>query len=1077
MAKHLLNRPAMGQHLKRTLCVGLFATLVAPASLLASQVQTTDSEALQLVQQEAGKRRQLIGSVVDGKTNEPIIGANVIVKGDNTRGAATAPDGSFRLNVAPGETLVVSYLGYKTKEVKVGKQAVIEITLSEDAAALGEVVVTAFGTGQRKATVTGAIQTVRPSDLVVPSANLSTSFAGRLSGVIAYQRSGEPGSNGANFYIRGISTLSGATSPLIIVDGVQVSQGDLNTIDPDIIESFSVLKDASATALYGARGANGVLIIQTKSGADLDRPVIGVRLESYVNTPIDVPKIADGPTFMRLYNEAIANESNGQLPYSEDRIQGTIERRNPYAFPNVDWYNELFKSATFNQKANVNIRGGGSKITYFMNVNAVHETGMLKGRSRDFYSFDNNIDLMRYAFQNNIDFKISPTTKIALHLNAQLENFHGPITGASSGGVGNIFGAIMQVNPVDFPILFPKDDDKWYHWGGINYGSQPIGNPMAAATAGYKDSFANTIIANINLDQKLDFITKGLTFKALFSFKNWTKTEIFRHQGYNKYEMSDYRIDQDGKYIIDQSALGTPTNHTLGSNSSTAGDRNMYFQTSLTYSNNFGKHGLGSLLLFDMSEYNNSVLGNNNLIGSLPKRRVGLAARLTYDYAHRYLLELNAGYTGTENFAKGHRWGLFPSVSLGWAVSQEKFWEPLKKVVSNLKLRASYGLVGNDQIGGARFVYLEEVALGHGDAPSYTTGYGSSRQSRKGPIYPRLRNEDLTWEVGRKLNLGMDLQLFNAFNLTAEVFQEIRSNIFQQRNSIPSILGVSYGKADNTKIYGNFAKVKNWGVDLAAEFNKRFSKDFTLQLKSTFTYTRNRILEYDEAPNKPEHRKAVGKPLNSIWGLVADGLYIDAADLAASPKSTFGSFAKAPGDIKFVDQPDIDGNYDGKISADDRVVMGYPTVPQIIYGFTPSMTYKKFDFSFHIQGQARVSLMMSGFAPFGDQERRNVLQWIADDHWSPDNQNPKAHHPRLTQRDNSHNMQSSSYWLRNAAFLRLKSAEIGYSFKNARVYLSATNLFRISPFKLWDPEMGGGRGMSYPLQRTFNLGVSLKFNR
>ena len=1074
MVKQLLNRPSMGRCLKRTLCVGLLTTLVAPASLLANEAQS--QEQLPLTQQDKSKRKKLIGSVIDGKTSEPIIGANVVVKGDKTRGAATNMDGSFQLNVAPGETLIISYLGYKTKEMKVGKQAVMEVTLSEDASAIGEVVVTAFGTGQKKATVTGAIQTVRPGDLVVPAANLSTSFAGRLSGVIAYQRSGEPGSNGANFYIRGISTFSGSASPLIIVDGVEVSHGDLNTIDPDIIDSFSVLKDASATALYGARGANGVIIIQTKTGADLDKPVIGVRLESYMNTPIDIPKIADAPTFMRLFNEAVANEGTS-TPYSEERIQGTIDRRNPYAFPNVDWYNELFKRQTFNQKANINIRGGGSKITYFMNVNAVHETGMLKGRSKDFYSFDNNIDLMRYAFQNNIDFKLSPKTKIALHLNVQLENFRGPITGGNSGGVGDHFGAVMQVNPVDFPILLPQGDDKWLHWGGIQYGSTPIGNPMAIATAGYKNQYSNTIIANLNLDQDLDFITKGLSFKGLFSFKNWSRTDIFRHQGYNKYEKTGYTVGEDGTYNITQAALGTPTKHTLGSMSNTHGDRKMYFQSSLSYNRNFGKHGVSGLLLFDLSEYNNSVIGNNNLIGSLPKRRVGLASRLTYDYDHRYLLELNAGYTGTENFAKGHRWGFFPSISAGWAISQEKFWQPLKKVVSNLKLRTSYGLVGKDDIGGNRFVYLEEVALNHGDAPSFKTGYGSSTQSRKGPIYPRLRNEALTWEIGRKFNLGVDLQLFNSLNITAEYFTEVRSNIFQQRNSIPSILGVAARNADNTKIFGNFAKVKNWGFDVAAEFNRRFGKDWTVQLKSTFTFTRNRILEYDEAPNKAPHRRNVGKHINAIWGLVADGLYIDAADIEASPKSQYGSFAKAPGDIKYVDQPGLNGELDGRINGEDYVVMGHPTVPEIIYGFTPSISYKNFDLSFHIQGQANVSLMMNGFAPFGDQERRNVLQWIADDHWSKNNQNPHAHHPRLTQRDNGHNMQASSFWLRNAAFLRLKTAEIGYSFKNARVYFSATNLFRISPFKLWDPEMGGGKGMGYPLQRTFNIGVSLKFNR
>lgn len=410
----------------------------------------------------------------------------------------------------------ISYIGYVTKKVKVGSQKVISVTLSEDAQQLDEVVVTAFGTGQKKETITGSIQSVRPSDLLVPSANLSSSFAGRLSGVIAYQRSGEPGQNSADFFIRGVATMNGATSPLIILDGVEVSKADLNSLDPEVIESFSVLKDATASAMYGTRGANGVLIIKTKSGSDLERPIIGVRIEGYVNTPIKKPEIVDGPTYMRLYNEAVTNQGTGAVLYSDERINGTINNLNPYIYPNVDWYKEVFKDATFNQKANFNVRGGTSKITYFMNVNMNHETGMLKDRSSDFFSYKNNIDYMKYAFQNNVDFHLSKSSTISLHLNVQLNDMHGPLTTKDGNGVGDIFSAIMGTNPVDFPVMFPQGSDTWYHWGGILAGNyQPL-NPVALSSAGYKDTFESTVVANVNWDQKLDFITKGLSLSGLW---------------------------------------------------------------------------------------------------------------------------------------------------------------------------------------------------------------------------------------------------------------------------------------------------------------------------------------------------------------------------------------------------------------------------------------------------------------------------------------------------------------------------------------------------------------------------------
>lgn len=1071
MAKQHYSVARTTRGVAKTLCV--LSVLSLPLSLDASsrdEIAKERTASVSSLAQSSTKKNKIVGVVVDGVTGEPLIGAAVRIKG-TTRGVQTDLDGKFELDLSPKDELEVSFLGYTSKTIKVGNQRVLQIKLSEDASQLGELVISAYGTGQKKETVTGAIQTVRPGDLKVPASNLSSAFAGRVGGMIAYQRSGEPGSNKANFFVRGAASMNGLQEPLILLDGVAVSAGDLNALDPEVIESFSVLKDASTTALYGARGANGVLIIQTKSGLASDRPIIGLRLETYMNTPTKVPKTVGAVDFMRLYNEAVANSSaGGALPYSQDKIQGTLRGDDPYLYPNVDWYKEMFRDVTWNQKANMNIRGGTEKITYFMNLSVNHETGMLKGRSKDFFSFDNNIDYMKYAFQNNIDFNLSKASKIALHLNVQLNNYRGPSTTANgSGGINSMFGAIMDVNPVDFPIFYPKGDDKWIHWGGAVVGSSPIANPMAVATSGFKDNFESTVVANLNFDQKLDFLTKGLSFKALFSFKNWSTTTVVRHQAYNSYELTGVK-EVDGKKVYEQSNVSTLVNPVLGTATGNNGDRSYTFRANLLYDRSFREHNVGALAVAEINEYNRNTIGGANsaaqLINSLPKRRVSMAFRASYDYARKYMLEFNLGYSGSENFAAGHRFGVFPSISAGWNISQEKFWQPLKPVISNLKLRASYGLVGNDNIGGDRFVYLPVVNLNQN--PSFRTGFGSAVMDLNGPTFSRLRNDDITWEVVTKSNIGAEIQLFKSLNIVAEYFHDIRSNIFQQKQTIPKLLG-----ADGTTIWGNLAKQRNEGFELSAEYGKQVNKDFSISARGNFTFARNTMLELDEAPGTRPALSRIGKSVNIYSMYVADGLYIDKADIEAHAKSKLGNIAIAPGDIKYVDQPDKDGKYDGAISSDDRVLMGYPHTPEIVYGFGASASWKQFDFSVFFQGQANVSLMMSGFAPFGSQNRRQVLQWIADDHWSVDNQNVNAKHPRLTLLNNNHNMQPSTFWLRDASFLRFKNAEVGYSFKFARIYVNATNLLTFSPFKLWDPELGGGRGMSYPLQRTINFGLQM----
>ena len=1052
-----------------TLPLAAFASS-SPSKGSGTDVATSRSAAVSGTLQQNQAGRKITGVVMD-ESGQPVIGATVTVKRNPKIVSVTDADGQFSINAGNNDVLVFSYIGFQNKEVSIKDKRVLSVTMKEDAKTLGDVVVTAFGATQKKETVVGSIQQVKPESLRVPGSNISNAFAGRLAGVIATQSSGQPGSNGSDFYIRGISTISGATNPLIVMDGMEISQDDLNHLDPDVIESFSILKDASATAMYGTRGANGVLIITTKSGADLEKPKISFRVEGNVTMPTSKPKFVKGAEFMQLYNEAVNNEGNGSTLYTDEQIANTRNHVNPYVFPDVDWYKEIFKNAAFNQKANMNIRGGTHKIVYFMNLNLSHETGMLRNRSKDFYSFNNNIDYTRLAFQNNIDFNMTKSSKISLHLYAGLDKMHGPLASNKdvSATMSDIYSQVMNSNPVLFPIMYEDtNNDGWIHWGFRQLANGGNTNALARLVNGYQDSFASTITANLNFDQKLDFITKGLGFHAMFSFKNWSKTSNYRYMNYNLYSLQGYTQNEDGTFAYTTVPVGDPTQPVLSNSGANAGDRRYYGQAYFDYNRTFGPHTVSAMLLWNINQYNSNTYVTD-VLASLPQRKMGFAARATYDYKHRYLLEFNAGYNGSEQFAKGHRWGFFPSVGLGYVVSEEKFWEPLRKTISNFKLRGTYGLVGNDQYGYERFIYRQVVTLtGKGE---YTTGTPGNQLTYSGPGWTRLGNDDVSWEVGHKLDLGFDLQLFNSLNITFDWFRERRSNIFQQKFSIPNYLGTA-----ETAIYGNLAEVVNHGVDIAVNYNKVINKDWAIQFQGTLTWNNNWITVYDEAPGKREAMKSLGKNVKTYWGYQADGLFIDYADIANGPTSTLGNIAIAPGDIKYVDQPDADGNYDGKITSDDQIPMGV-TTPKLIYGFGPSVTYKNWDFSFFFQGRGNVALVLSDIQPFGTSYRRGVLKFVADNRWSPNNQNPTAKYPRLTDTYNNNNTAASTYWLRNGRFLKLKNAEIGYSFKKVRVYANGTNLLTFSPFDLWDPEMGGGNYTTkYPTQITINVGCQITIN-
>lgn len=1000
-----------------------------------------------------------ITGMVKDEANLPLPGVSVRVKG-TPNVASTDKKGKYLINVELGDSLLYSYIGYKTvlKEVK-GLEN-IDVVMIPDDGSLEEVAVVGFGK-QKKISIVGAIQSIKPEELRIPTSNISNAFAGKLAGVIAVQRSGQPGADGSTFFIRGISTFNGATNPLIILDGVAVSSADLNSLAPEVIESFSILKDATATAIYGSRGANGVMIVTTKSGKDLDKPRINVRIENSVSMPTSVPKFVSGTEYMELFNETVIGRGSTEIPYTQDKIEGTRANLDPYVYPNVNWYDAMFKPAAYNQTANLNVLGGGKKVDYFLSATFNHNSGLIK--EFDVNTFSNNISVKRYSFQNNLNANLSKDTKVSLKLNTQLRDYRGPAKDAAG-----VFGDIMNASPVDFPLMFPSDakERRDVLFGGRGGGNVNAGylNPFAEMVRGYTNNFQTTVIATFDAEQKLNFLTEGLSLKGLASFKNWSNTGTVRSAGYNNYEISNYVKNPDGTYKYDLSMIGTPQSLALGTTNSTNGDRTLYFQSSIEYNKVFNQlHSVSGLILYNQEEYSLNV--PSDLITSLPRRRQGVAGRATYSFDNRYLAEFNFGYNGSENFAKGKRFGFFPSVAAGYVLSNEAFFKPLAETINLFKVRASWGLVGNDQIGGARFLYLSELNLA---GQGYTTGLDMN-YSKSGPTFTRFTNNDISWEVGEKINVGMDIGLMNKVNLVVDVYRENRSGIFLERAGIPGFFGT-----DGTRVYSNIGKVRNQGVDLSLDYNHDFGNGYFMTLKGTFTYARNKVIDNDEPPfTKYKNLSAIGYPIGTPLGYLADRLFIDDADIKAHPLQQIGGVIM-PGDIKYVE---ITNSVDGLniINNSDMVRMGHPGIPEIVYGFGPSFKLKKFDFSFLLQGVANTSFFINGFHPFGPRTQRNVLQFVADERWTADAPNPFATYPRLSKLDHPNNTENSSYWLRDASFLKLRSAELGFTHKSTRLYLSGYNLLTFSRFKLWDPEQGGGNGLGYPNQRIFNIGLQMGF--
>lgn len=1017
------------------------------------------------------KKKTVTGKVVDDM-GEPLPGVAIIVVG-STRGVTTDIDGSFSIDVESTDKLEFSYLGMQDQTLTVGNKNQLIIKMEPQSDLLDEVTVVAFAK-QKKESVIGSISTVKPSDLKVPSSNLTTALAGRVAGLISYQRSGEPGQDDADFFIRGVTTFGYKADPLILIDGVEVSSTELARLQPDDIASFSIMKDATSSALYGARGANGVILVTTKEGAE-GKLNVSIRFEESFSTPTKSIDIADPITYMLKHNEAVTTRNPlAAQPYSQEKIDNTIAGTDPYIYPAVDWYNMLFNNVTNNHRFNMNLSGGGKIARYYVALTYNRDNGILKVDKRN--NFNSNISLDKISVRSNINLNLTKTTEMIIRMNANFDDYRGPI----DGGQG-MFNKVMRANPVLFPAYYLPDEGNKYT-NHILFGNAPTANyinPYADMVKGYKEYSQTNVVAQAEIKQKLDFLTEGLNLRVMANTQRNSYFDLTR--AYTPYYYIINRYDKKNKtYSLTNTNENSATEWLTYAPGGKTISSSFYLEAAAQYDRTFNdKHTVGGLLVYTMKT---SLEGNaDNLVKSLPYRNLGLAGRFTYGFDNRYFIEGNFGYNGSERFSQKHRFGFFPSVGLGWMISNEKFFSPLNDFFTQLKLKGTYGLVGNDAIGepGDRFFYLSQVNQSAGTAPGFGLNFNSP-DHRPTTAIDRYANDNISWEVAKKMNLGIETTILNDLNIQAEYFRENRSKILMERASITPEIGLE------AKVKANLGEAFAHGVDMSMDYNKYFDSGLWLTGRFNFTYSTSEYKAYEEPSyTDAPWRSHIGHSLSQTWGYVAERLFIDQEDVDNSPKQ-FGEYM--PGDIKYHDI-----NKDGVINENDQVPIGLPTSPEIVYGFGLSSGYKGFDLSFFFQGLGRESFWINQekTAPFvdtdgnGDVISNNALLSVyANNHWSEMNQNPYALWPRLSNTLVDNNNRTSTWFMRNGSFIRLKQVELGYSFpkemmkklwiKNLRLYLTGTNLLTFSKFKLWDPEMAGD-GLGYPIQRTYNVGLQINF--
>lgn len=1001
----------------------------------------------------------VVTGVVTDAQKEPLIGVNVAVKDVPGLGAITDINGKYKISIEPYQRLIFSYVGFDKVEVLIKEQRVVNVSMKESAASsLDEVVITGTGV-QKKLTVTGAITTVNVSDLThTANGNVVNALAGNVAGVLAMQTSGQPGRNTSEFWIRGISTFGASTSALVLVDGFERDLDDVNIED---IESFSVLKDASATAIYGSRGANGVVLITTKHGK-AGKINIDAKVETSYNTRTITPKFVDGYTYATMMNEARITRNQEPI-YQQDELDLLRMGLDPDLYPNVDWTDLLLKDGAMTYRANVNMNGGGSTARYFVSLSYLKEDGMYKTDETLRKDYNTNANANTWNYRLNTDIDITKTTLLKVGVSGSLKKYNEP------GLSGDVWKSLMYQNPISVPVMYSN--------GYVPaYGTGDRTNPWVLATqTGYKEHWENTIQSNLTLEQKLDFITQGLKFVGRFGFDTWNKNNIDRIKWPEQYKAQRFR-DENGNLVFDR----VTEEQKMKQTSSAEGNRNEIFEAELHYDRGFKEHHVGGLLKFNQDSKVFTVGTGEDIKKGIARRHLGLAGRVSYNWNYRYFADFNFGYNGSENFADGHRFGFFPAVSAAWNVAEEPIIKKNLKWMNMFKIRYSFGKVGNDvlKIGDDeyRFPYLYTI----GDGSGYTWADYNYNNSYSGKRYTDLASNYATWEIATKHDLGVDLALFNdKFTATIDYFHEQREGIWMERKYLPSIVGLG----SNPR--ANVGKVLSEGFDGNFAFREKINK-VDITVRGNITYSQNTILEKDEENNVYPYQMERDYRVNQAKGLIALGLFKDYDDIRNSPKQEFGTVQ--PGDIKYKDV-----NGDGVVNDGDKVAIGATTKPNMIYGFGISASWKGLDVNVHFQGAGKTSFFIEGATvhAFSAGEWGNILSDVANSNRWIDHEisgtmateNPNASYPRLSYGGNSNNYRQSTFWLRNGSYLRLKTLELGYSipkplvnkirFNNIRLFLRGSNLLTFSSFKLWDPELGSSTGTEYPLAKSLTLGLSV----
>ncbi|MGM9738205.1 MAG: SusC/RagA family TonB-linked outer membrane protein [Candidatus Cryptobacteroides sp.] len=1002
---------------------------------------------LEQTQQES---TTVTGKVTDKVTHEPVAGAGVWLK-ESSIGAITDENGTFSLKLKSLSGIIaVSFVGYKTAELEIKGRTVLNFVLEPDSEMMEEVVVVGYGS-QKRESVVGAISAISGNDLQLPVANVSSGLAGQLAGIVAVQRSGEPGSS-SNFWIRGLSSFNPSepgtngtsNAPLVLVDGIERS---IDLVDPEDIETLSVLKDAAATAVYGVRGANGVLLIKTRGG-ETGSAKVSVRAETGIVQPTKLPEMVDAFQFIDLYNEAYGYRNNGELYYKQEMVDKYRDGSDPDLYPNVNWIDELFKDVAWNHRVNANVSGGGSIARYYVSGSYYNESSIYKTDNMNSYKTSINYD--KFNFRSNVDINITPSTVMNVNLSNIYETKVSP-------AAGDIWSRAFYTSPNAIPVKYSD---------GTLAAQVNAVNPYNLLThSGFKNQYWNNAQALLGLTQDFDeIITKGLKMNVKFSWDVVTgQTQTYSGTPNTFYATGR---DEEGALIFQEVNKGT---NTLDYSKSSSGSKTFYLEGSITYNRTFKNHRVGALFLYNHKSQRYMLAADKDK--SLPYRNQGIAGRATYSYADKYFAEFNFGYNGSENFSPGRRFGFFPSGAIGWMISNEKFFEGLKNVINVLKVKASYGTVGNDKIGGdRRFIY----------DPIYTTAsnvyqFGTSGSWVNAIYLKELANPNVTWEKAYKTNIGLELSLLNTIRLQVDYFKDNRKGIFLRRDDLSSLFAM------DSRPYTNVGEGINRGVDSQIEVNRKFGH-FNVSLRGNFTYSRSEMVNDAKPVWNYAYREWKGRPIDQQMGLIAEGLFRSQEEIDNSPVQTYGTVRV--GDIRYRDL-----NNDGVINKNDITSIGRTQIPEITYGFGASLQWKSLDVSFLFQGVANTTIQLSGYAihPFSANQHATsgFYKYIYDNCWRLDNQDPNAEFPRNDTFNNTNNEQASTFWQRDGSFLRLKNAMIGYTlpracankirFDSIRFYLSGVNLLTFSKFKMYDPELGSGQGAGYPPTRVINFGINFNF--